>query len=193
GTLEIAAYIVIPLAATLLLNWQNAKAFNVRYVIVGLPAFVAILAAGAGSLRGTRRVISGALLATCAVSLANHYFNPRFAKDDVKRSLAEVERRMEPGDCIFAPTVWHVVQHYATGNAPLHFVYGDAPDLAARQLDAMMRECGTFWYLRARPWVDDPAGRVLDEIERRCTPLDRFAFPGVEVTRYSVNPETAPR
>lgn len=193
GTLELAAYIVIPLAATLALNWQDAKAFNVRYVLVGLPAFVAFLAAGVGSLRGTRRVLAAALLATCAASLGNHYFNPRFAKEDVKRALAEVERRLQPGECIFAPTVWQAVQHYRTVEAPLHRVYAAHPESSARRLEELLDGCATFWYLRARPWVDDPDGRVRDAIDRRCDALERFATAGVEVTRYRVRPSDTPR
>jgi uncharacterized membrane protein len=186
GALEIAAYILIPLAATLLLNWQNAKAFNVRYVIVGLPAFLAFLAAGVVSLRAARGWVAGALLTTCAISLGNHYFNPRYAKEDVKRALAAVEGRIGAGDCIFAPTVWQVVEHYRTVDAPLHFVYADPPGVADRQLRELFDGCTTFWYLRARPWVDDPDGHVRAEIERRCETLDHFVLPGVEVTRYRV-------
>ncbi|MDH4037613.1 MAG: glycosyltransferase family 39 protein [Candidatus Krumholzibacteria bacterium] len=193
GLLEMAGYLLIPLVATLLLNWQNAKAFNVRYVLVGLPAYVAFLAAGVTSLRATRRLwVGGALAATSLLSLGNHYFNPRFAREDVKRAVAGVEARADGRECIFAPTVWPVVRHYLTTDAPLHFVYGGPPGVAQRQLDAMFAQCDTFWYLRARPWVDDPDGRVRDEIERRCEPLDHFSTAGVEATRYRVKQPLAP-
>lgn len=184
---EVAGYILIPLAATMVLNWQNAKAFNVRYVIVGLPAFVAFLAAGVASLRAWRGWVAGAMLALSAVSLGNHYFASAFAKEDVKRAVAAVESRMDAGDCIFAPTVWEVVLHYLDRDAPVHYVYGDAPEATQRrQLDALFVECPSFWYVRARPWVDDPDGRVLSEVQRRCDALESLHFPGVDLTRYRV-------
>jgi hypothetical protein len=175
---------LVPLVATLALNWQNAKAFNVRYVIVGLPAFIVLLAVGVASLGAARRWLAAALITTCLLSLGNHYFNPRFAKEDVKRALAAVEARMLPGDCIFAPTVWQVVAHYQTNDAPLHFVYGDPPGIAQQQLRELYDACDTFWYLRARPWVDDPNGGVLADIEKHCVALENMSFPGVQVTRY---------
>jgi 4-amino-4-deoxy-L-arabinose transferase-like glycosyltransferase len=189
GTLEVAAYVLIPLVATLLLNWQNAKAFNVRYVIVGLPAYLGLLAAGLTPARRWRGVLAAAVVGTCLVSLANHYVNPRYAREDVKRAVAQMERRMQPGDCVFAPTVWQVVRHYRSVDAPLYFVYADPPGIASGQLAAMFASCPTFWYLRARPWVDDPDGSVRAEIERRAEALERYRFPGVELTRYRMRSE----
>ncbi|HEX5132961.1 MAG TPA: glycosyltransferase family 39 protein [Candidatus Krumholzibacteria bacterium] len=187
GVAEIALYTAVPLACTLFLNWQNAKAFNVRYVIVGLPAYLTFVAAGVGSLGGVRRWMSGGLVAlTCAWSLGNHYFNPRYAKEDVKRALVETERRMRPGDCLFAPTVWQVVEHYQRVDAPVHYVFAAAPEAGAAQLAEMFATCPTFWYLRARPWVDDPAGVLRARIEARCDVVDRFERPGVEVIEYRV-------
>ncbi len=186
GVAEMVAYVLIPLGATLLLNWQNAKAFNVRYVIVGLPAFLAFLAAGIAASGRWRPWVAAAVLSLSVASLANHYFNPAFAKEDVKRAVREVERRIAPGECVFAPTVWQVVEHYLTIDAPVHYVYSNPPGLAARQLEEMFSACESFWYLRSRPWVDDADGRVQAEIDSRCETLDRFELPGVEVTRYRV-------
>jgi hypothetical protein len=193
-TLEVVSYTLVPLAATLLLNWQNAKAFNVRYVIVGLPAYLALLAVGlAGMGRWRGWIVGGLLMATCAVSVGNDYFSPRYAREDVKRAVAEMDRRMTPGDCIFAPTVWQVVQHYRRDDAPLYSVYADAPAASRAQMDALLGTCPTFWYVRARAWVDDPDGYVAAEIERRCDVLDRFERPGVVVTRYGVKDPGAAR
>ncbi len=192
GTLELAAYVVIPLAATLILNWQNAKAFNVRYIIVGLPAYLAFVAAAVGCSRGKRAWIAGLLVAaTCGWSLAQYYFDPRYAREDVRQAVAEIESRMEPGDCVFAPTVWEVVQHYQTARAPLHYVYPEPPGVAERQLEALFEECTVFWYVCARPWVADPEGRIVEKIERRFEKVDGFEVPGVEVTRYRLK-ETSP-
>jgi uncharacterized membrane protein len=184
---ELASYIVIPLGATLLLNWQNAKAFNVRYVIVGLPMYLAIVAYGAASLPvRLGRIALALVLATSAWSLAHFYADPAYAKEDVRDAVRAVETRMRPGECVFAPTVWQIVQHYQTGGEPLHFVYGDNPVAMRREMQDLFDGCPSFWYIRARPWVDDPDGRVLSAIEARCRATDTLRYPGVTVTRYEV-------
>jgi len=183
--LEILAYAVLPLLATLLLNWQNAKAFNVRYVLVGLPAFVALLAAGVALAGNWRSWLAGVLVvATSAASLANYYFKPAYAREDVRGAIAAVEARLTPGECIFAPTVWQIVSHYQRGDAPVHYVYRDPPHLAARQLGDLFAACDSFWYLRARPWVDDPDGSVLAAIQDRYRAAETLAFAGVDVIHF---------
>jgi len=185
--LEPLLYLLVPMVATLALNWQNAKAFNMRYVLVGLPGYLALLAVGLASLRrGDVRVGAGvAVLATCALSLRHHYFDPRYAKEDVRGATRAVEARLLPGECIFAPTVWQIVGHYQRGDAPVHYVFREPPELVRRQLDGLYGTCASFWYLRARPWVDDPDGRVLAELGSRYQLGERLEFAGVTALHYT--------
>lgn len=182
---ELLSYILIPLAATLLLNWQNAKAFNVRYVIVGLPMYMALLACGAvalGSWRG--RIALVLVVATNALSLVHYYADPAYAKEDVRDAVHAVEKRMQPGDCIFAPTVWQIVQHYRTGNEPVHYIFPGVPGEKTTQLQGLFDACPVFWYIRARPWVADPRGRLVGAIEAKYEATESLEVPGVSVTRY---------
>jgi hypothetical protein len=183
---EPALYVGIPLAATMALNWQNAKAFNVRYVLVGLPMYLALAAAGLAAVAGARRAAAGAAVVVASVlSLSHHYFDPRYAKEDVRSATRAVEARLAPGECIFAPTVWQIVAHYQRGGAPLHYVYRQPPGLMERQIDALTAACDSFWYLRARPWVDDADGRVLAAIESRFDRGEAMEFAGVSVIHFS--------
>jgi hypothetical protein len=184
--IEMLLYIGVPLIGTLLLNWQNAKAFNVRYVLIGLPIYLALVGLGIDAIgRGWRRAMAAALvLATCAVSLANYYTDPSRRKDDVRAATRAIEARLQPGECIFAPTVWQIVAHYQTTHAPLHYVYGDHPAVMKRQLEELFSACPSFWYLRARPWVDDPDGHVLSAIESRYARSDELEFPGVTAIHF---------
>ncbi len=191
---EIASYIAIPLVATLLLNWQNAKAFNVRYVIVGLPMYTALLALGAASLsrRGAAAAVALVTL-TSVASLGNYYFNARYAKEDVRDAVRGVEQRLQDDECIFAPTVWQIVNHYRTRDEPVLYVFRDPQELAQEQMRELFKSCRVFWYVRARPWVDDPDGRILAEIETRCRRTEAFDVPGVSVARYEVVDSTSTR
>lgn len=186
---EPVLYVVIPLVATLALNWQNAKAFNVRYVLVGLPMYLALVAVGIASLRRGLAPMAGALVAlTCGASLANYYFNPAYAKEDVRSALRAVEARLAPGECILAPTVWQIVGVYATGDARVLNVYSTPESVMQDQLATLFVQCDSFWYLRARPWVDDPEGRVLAKIDERYVRGETLEFPGVSAIHFSRKP-----
>jgi FtsH-binding integral membrane protein len=182
---ELVLYIVVPLAATLALNWQNAKAFNVRYVLIGLPMFLALVAAGIEAAGGKRRLAALALvLGTCVLALFNYYRDPTRQKEDVRDAVRVVEARLEPGECIFAPTVFQIVAHYQTTGAPLHYIYHSTPEIVDRQLQDFYAGCSSFWYLRARPWVDDPDGRVLSSIQSRYQAGEELDFPGVHAIHF---------
>jgi 4-amino-4-deoxy-L-arabinose transferase-like glycosyltransferase len=185
---EMLLYLLVPLLAVLALNWQNAKAFNARYVLAGLPAYLALVAvgvSGAGRLAWAGVLCGAAAVATDSVSLSNHYGDPRYAKEDMRAATRAVEERMGPGECIFAPTVWQIVQHYQRGDAPLHYVYRNPPSLMERQLADLFASCGSFWYLRARPWVDDADGRVLAALEARYRRVESLEFAGVSAIHFS--------
>lgn len=189
AVVEPLLYILVPLGATLALNWQNAKAFNVRYVLVGLPMYVALVAVGIASLRKRRDWIAGGLVvATCAVSLWNHYFDPRYAKEDVRGAVNAVEARLTPGECIFAPTVWQIVERYARDDVPIHYVYREPAQVMQLQLAELFVQCDSLWYLRARPWVDDADGRVMAEIDARYVRGETLEFPGVSAIHFTRKP-----
>ncbi len=189
AVVEPLLYVGIPLVATLVLNWQNAKAFNVRYVLVGLPMYLSLIAVGIASLRGRREWAAAFLVAaTCAASLWNYYQDPRYAKEDVRDAVRAVEARIAPGECIFAPTVWQIVAHYATSDAPVLYVYGEPESMMQDQLANLFVQCDSLWYVRARPWVDDPSGRVLAEIDARYVRVETLEFPGVSAIHFARKP-----
>jgi hypothetical protein len=173
------------LVATLLLNWQNAKAFNVRYVLVGLPMYLTLVAAGISTAGRERRVLSAMLvLGTCVAALYHYYADPARQKEDVRDATRAVEARIQPGECIFAPTVWQIVAHYQTTPAPLHYIYREPAGVMERQLQDLYAGCPSFWYLRARPWVDDADGHVLSAIESRYHRDAEMNFPGVDAIHF---------
>lgn len=185
---ELLLYVLLPLVATLALNWQNAKAFNVRYVLVGLPMYLALVAAGIAGLRPARWMPAAAgiaVLATSAVSLRNHYTNPDYVREDVRAATRAVEARLAPGECIFAPTVWQIVNHYRRTDAPVHYVYRNPPTMMERQLAQLDDECDGLWYVRARPWVDDADGAVMAALESRYRRGESIEFPGVVAIHFT--------
>jgi hypothetical protein len=185
---HVLLYIGVPFALTLVLNWQNAKAFNVRYVLFAMPAFVCLVALGVDGLRPRLRSLSFALVVlTLAISLGHYYFDGRYAREDVRSAAREVESHIEPGDCVIVPTVFEVFEHYFTRPNPVRPVFASARiprESVDRQLASALAECDGVWYVRAREWANDPDGYILDSLGQRMTPLQTIEFDGVTVFRF---------
>ncbi len=185
----LSAYLVLPLVLCLFLAWQNAKAFNVRYVLVALPAWCVVLATGLEELpRRARVAVAAGALAVIAASLGNLYANPRYAREDVRGAMRYVEAHGASDDCVLAPTVVEVAQHYAVRPERVHAFYGAgvSEESRRRQLDEAFAGCKTLWYVRARPWVEDADGWLLRELPRRGRETERIEFAGVTLVRYAL-------
>jgi 4-amino-4-deoxy-L-arabinose transferase-like glycosyltransferase len=183
---ELLLYLVLPIAFTLLLNWQNAKAFNARYVLLSLPAFLCIVAAGSRGRRG--RWPAAACAVVMVVSLWHCYYDGRYAKEDVRRATRYIAERLDTegsDGCVLAPTVFQIVERYYPGPVPVKTVYarGTGTSLDA-QLDSVFAACNSVWYVRARPWEDDPDGRIERAVDARYRAVERQDFDGVKVTHY---------
>ena len=103
----------------------------------------------------------------------------------MRAAVRAVEARLQPGECIFAPTVFPIVAHYQSTSAPLHYIFHSTPEIVDRQMQGFYAAgCSSFWYLRARPWVDDPDGRVWSSIQSRYQAREELDFPGVRVVHF---------
>lgn len=188
---ELVVYLSFPIVFTLLLNWQNAKAFNVRYVLLSLPAYLCLVALGAQGLGRRWRAWSVlACAVTMSVSLAQYYFDGSYAREDVKRAMRYIDPRLDTNggnECIFAPTVFKVAARYRSGDTPIRFVYpprGPNVERAHAQLDSLFAACNSFWYVKAREWVADPDDWLERAISEYYDEVERQAFDGVKVIRY---------
>ncbi|UCG51263.1 MAG: glycosyltransferase family 39 protein [Candidatus Latescibacterota bacterium] len=185
---QVGLYLFVPIIFTLLLCWQNAKAFNVRYVLLGLPAYLCLVAAGVLSVKGAWRYTTAALvLATLIFSLGNYYFNGRYAREDVRGAAREIAERAAPADCILTHTVTEVFEHYFDGPNPVHSVFappGTPLERVDQQVEGLFANCDTVWYLRAREWVADPEGYLVGELDRRYHQAELIELNGVTLYRY---------
>jgi predicted membrane-bound mannosyltransferase len=193
---ELSLYLIFPVLFTIVLCWQNAKAFNPRYVILALPAYLCILSAGLLGIRSAfaRNAALAIVLALSLLSIWNYYYNGNYARENVKAAARYVESRIEGGECILAPTVKGVVEHYLDNSFPIYSV--NAPRKAPRnridrQLDGVFNECASLWYFRARPWVDDPNGYVLNALESRYDIKVQKEFEGVRLIHFARKQDTS--
>ena len=186
--IELLIYLITPLLLTLLLCWQNAKAFNVRYVFFALAPFLCLVAAGLEAVSGRGKLLlSAAVLISLLVSLENYYFDSRFAKEDVRGAAAWLDGRARPGECILVPTVREVFEFYYHRDNPVFELW--APQNTPKQtiekrLDSLFARCDSFWYLRTREWVNDPEGTVLAILLEHGQIEQAIEFNGVKLIQY---------
>jgi uncharacterized membrane protein len=186
---SVLLYLLMPMALTMLLSWQNAKVFNVRYVLVALPAYLSLVAIGLASLR-TRwaALLSAAVVVTLAVSSVNYYYNGRYARENVRQAVRDLESRIGPEECIFVPSVREVVEYYFRKPNPVYAVFappGTSQERIDAQLDKLFANCDAFWYVRAREWVDDPGGRFLPALRERYSEMEVIEYEGVAVYHFA--------
>lgn len=187
---ELFLYLLIPVVLTYVLNWQNAKAFNVRYILVGFPAFLCCIAIGCGGLkRGSGGVLAGLVIATLLVATGKYYFDSRYSREDIRGAVRYVEEHLGAGECILAPSVRGIVEHYYDGPEPVYGVF-NPPGWPRESVDAQLGElfawCNSLWFIRARPWVDDADGYVTGQLELHYDKTQITKFEGVELFRLDV-------
>jgi mannosyltransferase len=89
---------VLPMLVAFLGSAVTAKAYNVRYTVVGLIGFVAILGLAIARLRQPVRAAATAML--CGIFLwadAQWFFVPDYRKDDSRSAIAWLDARLPSG------------------------------------------------------------------------------------------------
>lgn len=178
-------WVLLPVLFAVLLAWRNVKPFNPRYMIAALPALLLVLAAGLDALpRRAGLALLVAWLCFQFVGVYRYHFVPECGREDVRGAVRVVETRETPDDFLLVPTVDRVVRWYYSGRNPMARYYGDEVDSrqeARERLAAMEPDRRFVWYLRCRPWRDDPDGWLLNALEESCTERARFRLAGVDL------------
>jgi hypothetical protein len=182
-------YVLVPLLLLLALNWQNAKAFNARYLLVSLPAYICIVAVGLSALPGSfKKAAMAFVFATLAVSLFNYYFNGRYAKEDIRGAARVVEDRIQTGECVLAPTVAEVFEHYFRKDNPVYRTGASSRPprvILEERLEKTLAGCPKVWYVRSREWDNDPEGELAGALGRMYREAARIeGLPGVAIVAY---------
>jgi uncharacterized membrane protein len=192
--LEIFLYLLFPVLLTFLLCWQNAKAFNVRYVLLSLPAFLCLLASGLLAFPKRWALVTWLLLVvTLGWSLANHYFNANYAKEDIRAAARYIAENADPSQCILVPTVREVFTHYYDKEAEIYGLFtppGTKKEVVEKRLNRLFAGCNSFWYVRAREWDDDSEGYILDILSHRCQILETVELTGTKLLHFQLAPQS---
>lgn len=180
-------------AVAVVLAVRNVKPFNPRYVIAALPVVLMFVAVGLDGLRvrTAQLALAGWLLLT-AVSLGRYYFDADYRQVDVREAAEIVAERKGDDDVVLVPTVKMVFDFYDRDGVPTRSIQpGEiGPDT---DLDALLRQrLGDHryvWYVKARPWVHDPLGRLDPWMESHWRRMQRSDLGGATVTLYDRGPD----
>jgi hypothetical protein len=186
----VASVALAAVGGTAALALLNIKPYNVRYVSVVFPVLAVTL--GAGVVRLGRRgiLLWGLVLLFCLVSARAYYFDPRYAREDVRGAARHVELHEKPGDVVLVPIVPHVFSFYFKGEADRFVLYrGQAKSAEGIEatVEAATEGRGRLWFVESRLWFIDPDRRLPAYLESRYALLDRREFAGVELSLFDLN------
>jgi 4-amino-4-deoxy-L-arabinose transferase-like glycosyltransferase len=161
----------------------NIKVFNVRYLTVIFPVYLALIVYGLPRGRLARPIAIWVVCAFLVVSSWNYHKDPIYARDDIRSAVERIELGERKGDLILAINSRSVIDHYYRGDnqvreiVPVELGREEIDVGADRHLD----RGGRVWYLRCRHWDVDPLDMVLKALEREGITVEEQEFPGVRL------------
>lgn len=195
---RIALWLAFPLGFALAGTVFTRHPFNVRYIVLALPAFLIALAIGTVTVRrGIVRVLAMAgLVLVSMLSLSNYYFVTRYAREDNRGAGAFLAANAQPGDFVLADAPYTALnlQYYAQrsdvgiiGFPPLNAEPSRAATVlrasAVREptrpdtvdLREMIGARSRFWVFLSRTYHGVPAANVLTYCDRHFRRSREFA------------------
>ena len=175
----------VPVLVVSFFALRNFKVFNPRYLAVCAPLFLLVLAAGLAGLRRPLRIVAAAAVALLwTASLAHHYFDPGYAKDDYRGALRLVAERSQPGEKLLAMGAEEPVYYYYRGPLSvdrLWLGFVADPGRLEEELDGKLAGARGTWIVLSRSEDLDPAGVFARTLEARHPEAEGFRFAGVRV------------
>jgi 4-amino-4-deoxy-L-arabinose transferase-like glycosyltransferase len=170
----------------------TGRDFVSRYLIVVGPVLWLLLGVGVARLArwwrplGALGLVAVALPSTLALA---RYYDPAYARDDVRAVAAAVAAELEPGDVVLlnAGYATKAFEHYFTGAAPVVALPTEQPPddrrLEAATLQAVAG-APRAWLVLWQDYYSDPNRVAQRTLERDGLQIDGRSFHGLNVARY---------
>jgi len=165
-----------------LLSLVSHVTYQARYGGAALPAFAVLLALGTVSLnrRPWHWGMVAAVLICFVWSLTNYYVDPRYAKEDVRGTVAHIEAARQKGAPV--AVIGQVDDAVAFYGPALHVVKVESclESAGHQSLPRALDNGRPLWLVVGRDW-DGQAPGCLERLARSHAAVDRQHFPGVDL------------
>lgn len=177
-------WLIGPPVLVFLLGLATDVTYQVRYTLAALPAFALLVAAGLCALprAGLRFAACGAVVACVAVALANHYWSPRYAKEDVRAAVAHAIGNAPGAPIVIIGQVWVAVWFYAKETPIVELGICDHPSEPYAGHAAGLAEAPVLWVVVSRDW-NGRAGPCRARLLETHVVAEQRRYPGVELWR----------
>ena len=193
--LYLVVWLLVPALVVFAGAWWKDGAYNVRYLLPTLPAFVMLAAVGiARAPRWYSTICLAALAAIAMVSIWHDRLDPRYAREDLRGTARYLREHAGPEVpvAVSAKYMVEALRHYAPPQPlqPLPIF----PVQSAADADAVLvglKDSGG-WLVLSRDWEDDPAGYLNHAIALHAADAEVAHLPGVRLFRFGAEHAPAP-
>ena len=198
-------WLFVPIIFILLADTVSAHGFNVRYVIIALPAFLVFVAFAILRYRHIPIRYSAAVLA-CIVSLTaltNYFFEPLYQRENNRAATYHILEQTAKNEIVIvtAPYLTDAVAYYSQSDRQAPFIIGsptsswhkqvvnskngtiDQLDLE-QQLRTAINDNKQFWFYKSRTFHSDPYNLIEQTLNTKYEKIERRVWNGIEVTHY---------
>ncbi len=195
--------LVVPVLLTFATASRNLKVLNPRYAAVAMPAFALAIAQGilAPRRQWARFLLGAAVLAPTGVSLAQHFNEPRYAKEDARGIAAFLHQAAGEEDLVFIVGTDRPFRNYywrrpgtelqgASIADAWHWLHLGKQERVERLEEAMQGREQVF-VVFLRPKDVDPHGNWKKHLEDTYPDAGVIPFTGSEV--WVLDPAPVPR
>jgi len=169
----------------------NIKVFNVRYLMVSFPLYIALLAYGLPRAPRPRILLAAAVCAVMIASSWNYHMDPAYARDDIRGAVSVISEGERKGDIVVAVNSIGVIEHYYEGGNRLLELSPKRIGAEAThgRVERLLAAGNRIWYLRCRHWDTDPDDLLLGALRARSSALGAWRFPGVDLYLFGIERE----
>ncbi len=185
-----------PILLTYLVSFTKPVYGGSRYMIFVAPAFYILISLGLTALRERWRPVFVAILAFLVLasgySLANHYWDPVYAKDDYRGMARVMEAKALPEDGVVIMN-GVVFDYYYKGHSPRIALPQEYPISQGNVIDALNRFSlgkSRLWFLRWEFNGLDPDNFIMGQLEDHGEKIEEGVVRGLRYTLYRLTSDT---
>jgi uncharacterized membrane protein len=192
-----AIWLIVPVFLAVLVTQFTNVSYNTRYVIISLPALMIVLAVGVTSILRSGGAAVGAVIALVAlngIALCNLYWNPDYAREDLRPLERMLNADLETNDLLVLGNSRMLnVLHYYGARLPGQMLYVEPSGLpVAHDLDHTVAELEkvlkypeiNIWLIQYRAWEVDSNHTLQTILDKWGRVKEAHSWPGVSLRIY---------